>query len=326
MSTQPDGHLEAERIFSSVFEVYSKSFDQLPAKERIHFLRRAYRVTGDEAFASTIRDWTESHTIPAVERRGRVIRRIIDGQGTFPPVRFKPSRNTRTNARNHLLEKRPELQFFRRYSMDLFQAKSSGLDRSSLREQWPSLIESLQRFDFDRMYVDLDVLRKISSFAVNTVIFWDHLDVDNSLHRRFLGYMRGAYFEDDLTLAVDLDDAGYTSLVYNLTHAIIGYSKFYQQWTQGHRWIAEYLAKDLDRILRTCSYDVIAEVGMSFKLMQLETEFSTEAGAVRSHIVDGYDFEQSLSPENLARLEHTNVLMMLLFHDTRQWYPGPEIL
>lgn len=308
-----------------IHDSYLPNLDTLPPKERIHFTRRAYRLTGDSHLAARMSNSAHQHTIPKVKERAKILDSVVYSGHSYPKVKFKPTRSPRTAARNALFERRPELQFFRRYLMDLFQAKSSGLHQSALAQEWPNYIETLQQIDFDSMYVDLEVISKVSSFAVNSVIFLNSLGIDNSLHRRFIGYLKGAYLEDDLTLAEELSLTEYRSFIYNLTHVVIAYSDFYQKWVSRESWIATYFADNVDTILKNCTHDIIAEVGLCIKLQKSDSRYLTEYRKILDHLVETYDFDANLRIDQLKRREHTNAVIMLLFGETSEWHQGPYI-
>src|SRR5699024_11142653 len=108
--------VEAENLAVKIQEKYLANLDVLPAKEKIHFLRRVYRLTADADVARKILTITEKSTIPTARRRARVLERIVHQGEAYPPVAFKPTKNARVRRRNEFFIQRPELQFFRPYS------------------------------------------------------------------------------------------------------------------------------------------------------------------------------------------------------------------
>lgn len=316
---------DAATIAETILSTYTDNLHLLPAKERIHFVRRAYRIWGTQEFVDIITSWTGQHTIPATRRRANRLHNIVSKGDPYPVTKFKPSKNSRVNERAKLFTRRPELQFYRRYLMDMFQAYTCGLDQTLLSKQWDGYINVLQSVDFDSIYIDSQVLSKASSFAVNSVILLDTLGVDNGLHRRFVGYLKGSYFDDTLRLSERLNNNEYTSFIYNLTHIVIAYSGFYQRWVTQQAWIGQYFAENMETILKRCSFDVIAEVGLCLKLLQQEDKYSSEYEMVVSHLVEYYPFKAALSDNNISAREHTNAVLMLLFADVDQWNKGPYI-
>lgn len=315
-------HDLADRIYST----YVGNLYQIPPKERIHFVRRAYRIRGEEELMAIIDSWTRLRTVPMIKKRSDSLRTIVGRNDPYPSVAFKPSNNLRLAQRNKLFSQRPELQFYRRYLMDLFQAYTCGVDQTLLRKEWDGYIELLRSVDFESIYIDLQVLSKASSFAVNSVIFLDKLGVDPGIQRRFIGYLRGAYLNEDLSLVEELSAASYTSFIYNLTHIVIARSSFYQQWVSGPLWVGQFFAENVDVILSRCSYDVIAEVGLSLKLMKLDATYPDQYSKLINHILKNYNFDVSLSSEYLKRREHTNAVLMLLFSEISTWKKGPYVI
>lgn len=313
-----------ETVSRKIYDAYMDRLGSLPAKERMHFLRRAYRISGDPVLGAQMTDSVQRLTVPRIKRRARILESVVYDGAAYPEVSFKPTANVRNAQRNALFESRPELQFFRRYLIDLFHAHSAGLHNTTLSGEWSSLLGTLHFVDFDAIFVDLEVISKISSYAVNSVIFLDRLEVDMGLHRRFLGYLKGAYFEDDLTLAVDLDTKGFSSLIYNLTHVVIAYSGFYQNWVHQSPWIADFFAKSVESIIHRCNHDIIAEVALSLKLMRLDSVHDDAYFRIIDHLLDTYSFDENISGDNLRRREHTNAVILLLFSQVDNWHAGPH--
>lgn len=322
--TSPDPD-RLRALSERISNTYTENLSALPNKERIHFLRRLYRITGDPDSAQLIAEWTRSHTIPAIRRRTTILRDVVAKGHAYPEVNLPRGKRQRAAQRNRFLEIHPEIQFFRRYLMDLFQAKTCAIHKSLLQEDWAGIQSDLQVIDFDSIYINQDVMSRVSSFAVNSVFFLRFLDIDEGISRRFLGYMRGMYFYEDGTLARSLSGDDFTSLVYNLTHVVIADSNFYQKWATEFVWIAEFVSSHIDEILRRCSIDVIAEVGLCLKLMKLDFAFGEAYSAILNHIIETYRLDDSLRHEMLARREHTNAVIMLLFSQVSKWHEGPKV-
>lgn len=311
-------------ISEKIYETYCGRLSELKNKEKIHFIRRAYRATGDESFARMIKQRAFLFTIPAIVEKQKVLSSVVNDAGSYPAVRFKKSKNSRLQRRNEFLEARPEVQFYRRYLMDLFQAKLLNLDKSLLSQEWAGYIDDLKKVDFESIYLDEDVISNVSSFAVNSVFFLSHLGVCHSLKKEFLNYIRGMYFEDGV-VRDGLSNDEFVSLVYSLTHVVIADSKFYQRWVDGYDWIAEFFSNNLDDILSKCSIDVIAEVGVCYKLLSKGVGHESDVLRIKEHILRKYDVDKYLSGKWLGLREHTNCILMLMFKDIKQWCEGPHI-
>lgn len=316
---------DIQKIAMQIYNKYKKNLSSLSEKEKIHFMRRAYRATGDVEFSEVIKARAILYTIPSVKRRNRIVEKVINDGADYPAVKLKAKKNIRLQQRNSFLESRPDVQFYRRYLMDLFQAKLLGLDKSLLSEEWEGYISSLKKVDFNKIYIDANVVKKVSSFAVNSVFFLSHIGVSHQVKHDYVSFLKDLYLDSEGDPVSGLLDEDYVSLIYSLTHVIIAESKYYQTWVEGYDWIIDLFVKDLDKILSVCSVDVVAEVGMCFKLAKKDNHFSDYYERIVNHILDKYNIKQSLLPKWLERREHTNCVIMLLFMDVKEWHSGPYI-
>ncbi|MCC5903052.1 MAG: hypothetical protein JJT87_14155 [Halomonas sp.] len=88
-------------------------------------------------------------------------------------------------------------------------------------------------------------------------------------------------------------------------------------------WINEFLSENIDKVLEYCGIDVIAEVGMCFKLARQQNIYAGAVQKIDSHIMKKYNLKTRLSDKFLVKREHTNCLIMLLFMDIEHWHSGP---
>ncbi|MGP9625794.1 DUF3541 domain-containing protein [Halomonas sp. AOP42-A1-22] len=317
--------IDTQKIAERIYNTYKKNLSSLSDKEKIHFMRRAYRATGDLEFSEVIKARALLYTVPSVEKRSAIVEKVINDNTAYPDIKLKVKKNTRLQQRNLFLESRPDIQFYRRYLMDLFQAKLLGLDKSLLSAEWDEYISNLKKVDFNEIYIDEKVVKKVSSFAVNSVFFLSHIGVSQNIKHNFVSFLKTLYLDSEGNPYSDLEKEDYISFIYSLTHVIIAESKYYQSWVEGYDWIIDLFVKELDKILDVCSVDVIAEVGVCFKLTKKDRNFLSSYEKVIDYILYNYNFKESLSPRWLERREHTNCVIMLLFMNVREWRDGPYI-
>ncbi|MCC5903051.1 MAG: DUF3541 domain-containing protein [Halomonas sp.] len=217
-----------QKIANKIYDTYTKRLSDLPSKERIHFARRAYRATGDAYFADIMKEWALRHTVPAIKKGSVVVQGVVDKKKAYPKVRIKDnSTNPRNIKRKAVLEEKPEIQFYRRYLMNLFQAHLMEVQKSHLSNDWEGFISYLKEVEFEKVLMNEKAIFGVSSFAVNCAYFVSHLGVDEGFSHKFVDYLKGLYFDSDGTLKVELDKYEFITLIYNLTHIIIAESKFY---------------------------------------------------------------------------------------------------
>lgn len=315
---------EKNEIASNIYSVYKFNFDSFPSRERIHFARRAYRLTGEEVYAKTIQNWAVSHTIPAIRKTDKILSSVLKGEADYPAVNFPlDASNPRVIKRNKALNRNHALQFYRRYLMNLFQAKIMELDKTLLRSEWPGIVGKLTSIDFDEILINESAVKDVSSFAVNTAFFVSYLEVDKNFFNKFVSFCNNLYFDKNKKVYAQLGRDDYVTFVYNLTHIVIAASKFYQDEVDGFDWIFDYFSNNVDKIVTFCGLDAVAEVGLCFKLSKRKKDYSKSISYIERYVVSKYDDKRMLRDSGLVGKEHTNCVIMLLLSDVDKWCKGP---
>lgn len=251
----------------------------------------------------------------------------MNGERGYPKVKFKTkvaASNVRTIKRRKALQDNPEMQFFRRYLMNLFQAQLMGLHDSILKDSWPEYIAQLKKVDFEKIFINETAVASVSSFAVNCSLFISKLGVDHEFSKRFVRFVYDYYFDGNGKVKRSLDKAEFRTLIYNMTHIIIADSGFYQEYVDDNLWINKFLSNNIDLILDKCNLDIIAEVGLCFKLCRQEHVYTESVLKVDSFVLNNYK-DEFLSESMLVKKEHTNCVIMLLFMNIDCWHKGPFV-
>lgn len=317
--------VEQKKLASRIYNKYYSHLDDLPAKERIHFVRRAYRVSGDAELAIYIKKNTVDKTIPSIKKYSLLLEDILSGSKEYPQVKFNGvlhSSNKRAIKRREALQANPEIQFYRRHLMNLFQAKLMRLDSSLLLNEWGGYIGQLRQIDFEKFFVNEVAVTAISSFAVNCATFISKIEVDSHFADRFVEFVKSYYFDNDFNVRSKLTKSEFRTLVYNLTHIIIADSSFYQDNVSKNLWINKFFANNIDQILEKCNLDIIAEVGLCFKLTNQQELYNVAVTKINDYVLETFD-DSMLSAEVIAKKEHTNCVIMLLFWEVSDWHKGP---
>lgn len=313
-------HSIAERIL----DVYYKNRSKLSKKKRVHFFRRAYRVTGREEYLDVLASSAKRRTIPSLKKDLVLLDGRVKENKSIPQGRLFTPKNPRQQRRYDMYVKNPEIKFFRRFLENLFHIQSMGLHKGLFKDYWSQSISLIERVDFERLYLDDEMILKVGSFTINAAYFLHHLGVNTTLKDMLIQRVMDVYFDENLELKKDLDKWDYWTFIYNLTHIIIGESMFYQDYVRDQLFVTEYFSKNIDEIIKRSNTDIISEVGLCIKLTKEETRYPGTMKRIEDYLYHTYDFDVMLSSKKRMKKEHNNCVIMLLFYENDTWYKGPD--
>ena len=90
-------------------------------------------------------------------------------------------------------------------------------------------------------------------------------------------------------------------------------------------WILDYFRDNIDDIIETKNIDILAEVGLCFKLCKVKDEILEK---IKKVILDSFDVNLGYIPRKSGSLEdseHTNIIAYLFLHDFKKLYRGPDL-
>ncbi len=110
----------------------------------------------------------------------------------------------------------------------------------------------------------------------------------------------------------------YQNKLYGMTHFIIADSYYYQRMVpeQEHRWILNYFDANIAEIVSWAKPDVVAEVGLCFRLCGLHDHRVVEM--VKDRLAQSFDEEHGIIPSEITEVdfdssEHRNAVAFLVF-------------
>ena len=109
-----------------------------------------------------------------------------------------------------------------------------------------------------------------------------------------------------------------TSYIYALTHVVINASSFYQQYVNYNdcSWIFDSYRSNYIQILKKASPDIIAEVGLSYKLCRQTRR--PEFSKLQKHLMKFYNSQLGMIPrkntQSLNSIEHRNTLAIMALY------------
>lgn len=315
-----------QMLAEKILQQYEQNILLLPQKNIGHFFERAYRMTGDKKYITILSQYFYIKQVPVLTKKLPTLRNFVNNNIAIELDGVFPKNNSRQRNRYSIYEQNPHIPFFNSLILDLFFINSVGLRTSCCIDSYAEIFDLLKKIDFDEMYYNENTIINVSSFAINSVIFLDHLGLNqNSLKDRVIELIKNYYFDENLILQHDLDKWEYYTFIYNLTHIIIAESHFYEKPVNNHLWIIEYFAKNIQEIIQNTNMDILSEVGLCIKLTKQEKQYETTLKEIKEHILKNYDIEEMMTAANITDKEHTNSIIMLLFFQNNKWHQGPNL-
>lgn len=306
-------------------KTYDQNLFKLEPRVQGHYAIRMWRITTDSAYLNSIlfhylvlkeqfTGWTDN--LDSAQYR-------LSFADSLLLEKFKTAKG---KIRKKLLEKRREFVFASELLETAYQIHTVGMDKTQLLNQFERVRNYLQRINFKEFLLDSQVVRYYAPQAVNYIYYLKFLNIAD-FETEF-----EAEFKEVFPSQKDsgLDEIEYENKLYGLTHFIIAGSDYYQNYVSAkkYQWILDYFDRHIEQILARSKPDVIAEIGLCFKLCGQKNH--RVVALTQRKIRGTFDSKQGLIPPqkgkaNLDKSEHRNIIAYLLLTDFDRLYPGPYL-
>jgi len=303
-----------------IIESYEKNIYALSLYKAWHFLLRAYRINGKLSYENFLAYYT--FLLKMLHFKG-YIQKIKAQDFEITTRKISAIKSLREKNRQLYYRKNPKIKFYNNLLTDMFFVKMLGLDKI-LKNEMSWLIKTLKNETLENIYLQKEAIQADSSFVFTSVFFLEILKI-KSISQEATELVKSMYLKEDLTLKKTLAEWEFLSFIYSLTHIIISESSFYEKKVEKYSWIIDFFAKNIDLILENCKLDILAEVGLCFKLSGKEKEYETAYKKIINSIVKKIEKETFTDPDLLIKKEHTNSVLMLLFSDKKSFFSWPDL-
>lgn len=293
---------------------------ELPPRVQGHYGIRQYRMTGDDKYANAalvdLYAVTEAQAFYAcnLDKPGFITEQAEQAISVL-------GKGPRAKARKKALQPFPEFIFY----TDVLLRFSSRIDEFGFTGPChDKLTSALKKADLKTGLTDKAMIETWAAQLINYVYWAKQIGV-------------GDYLADYKQAFIDvypdskdskLNKKQYRNKLYGMTHFIFAASEYYQHNVDAKEfaWILNHFERNIDRILKDATDDIIAEVGISFLLAgQADNPVVKKT---QQHIINAFDVKEQiiLSPRGNPDLvigEHRNVLAMMLLDWPEKLHKGP---
>ncbi|MEZ9174716.1 DUF3541 domain-containing protein [Vibrio kanaloae] len=302
---------------------YESQLYTLPAFKEGHYGLRMYRQTLDDRYAAAV--WSD------MARVASKLNRLSNDVHTMEQIvlyskkrvaSYIDDNDERSTRRYNVTQHMPEYLYL---GVDLLGSMARANEYGLEHKNDAKLREIIRRYDFSRYVTNEDMVKAWAAQLANQV-YWLRQLGEQDVVDKFVDTFKKAYPDDK---DKKLSSQQYGNKIYGMTHVIFGDSEYYQHKVseQEHQWIYDYFRENIDTILLRAKEDVIAEVGLTFLLADLEGDPVVEKTrlAIQASINKKHGMIPSITGDfDLEYGEHRNVLAIMLL-DWQQVNEAPTL-
>ena len=318
---------EKSKIISeAISQKYKSEFSNIEPEIQKHYAIRKYRITGDSSYIPFIIEdlkITRATLQNDLQHFSDTIYIFQREKELFEKMNPKTRKG---KARRALFKGNPKMLFYLNFLYNTNTIADYYLDNPIDKNLLKTCRLYLHQIDFKTFLTDTTTLRVYAAQAVNYVYYLQQLQVIDFRDEYLNAFQQT--FPDSLDSK--LSNKEFRDKIYGLTHFIISASRYYQEPVDSHefKWIFQYFDNNIKKILKKSTPDIIAEVGICYKL----AGYQNHKPLLRciKKVIKSFDKKHSiiLSPKgnsDISKGEHRNILAIMLLSWGDSLFQGPDL-
>ncbi len=313
-------------IAEAITQKYESVFSNLDIKIQKHFALRKYRVSGDS-----------SHIISIIDDLKLTIKKLQSDLQHFSDTLYiyqrekvlleKMNPKTRKGkARRTLFQENAKMLFYLNFLYNTNTLADYKLELPVYKDLLKSCILHLQTIDYQTFLTDTTTLRVYAPQAVNYVYYLQQLQVIDFRENYLYAFQQTFPDSSDSKL----NKKEFRDKLYGLTHFIISASRYYQMPVDSieFKWVLQYFDNNSKKILNKATLDIIAEVGICYKLAEYQNHKPLKKCIKK--VIRSFNNKHNmiLSPSgnsDVSKGEHRNILAIMLLSWGDSLLQGPNL-
>ncbi|CAM4309588.1 DUF3541 domain-containing protein [Shewanella denitrificans] len=319
----PEPHnLSQAEVRVKIKDTFEHNLYSLPPRVQGHYGIRMYRMTGENKYANaslidliTISDRLSFYACSSDDKE------FIRSQSLNELNKLKDMPGQRAQARYKATTPYPDFMFY----ADILLRYASRVDEFGFEGPChDKIIAALKAKDLAPALTDKKMIKAWAAQLINYAYWAEQLGVGNYVAQYKKAFIKAYPDNKDKKLSKNQ----YRNKIYGMTHFIFAASNYYQYPVDAKefKWILDYFDKNIDRILKDATEDIVTEVGISFllagqpdhRVVGITQEFVTKAFSPKHQMIPSPAGQRILSSG-----EHRNVLAMMLLDWPEKMHPGP---
>lgn len=310
-----------ELLSKKIIEAYEKNIFWLTPYKIGHFFTRAYKITGDEKYKNILSYFMILNNPNTLEK---FLSSIKKGRFSYKATKNNLASRPRIKARYLYYQKNPKSKLYLDVLQYLIYIDKFNLWEAFIPERKKELINILKGEDFKKLFLNEDAIKTNGSYVFNSLAILNKLGICN-LTGKAISILKNIYFDNNLSIKKNLTTDDAISLLYSLTHIIIADTFYYERYCNKYDWIIEFFSENLDFIIKKSTPDLLAEIGVCFRLCKKEKEFKKDFAKIRKLVSSNFSLKKMITDDVIVSKEHTNSLITLLFSTNFKFFPGPDL-
>lgn len=318
--------MSSKEVVVQIIKTYEENLFSLHLKYQYHWSLRRWRLSGDKKYLQPIFNDLQRRTmslVPKIKKLGWRTPAAVLGR------RMLESYHASTPKKKNRLkvyQRSPEVLFYINLIHYLFLVKTYKLNNlPGLAVFYQKATRHLARKvkKISRLLFSKSLITHNPSAVANSVYYLKFLkiaDHEEKLLQTFKTFWLKKKAKNDLD---------WENKIYALTHVIIAASYFYQRFLEAERfiWILDFFEKNFKEIAKNTNPDIVAEVGLCFKLCRKQSPTLKKA---QKFVLDAFDTKagyvvREKTKNSLEKAEHRNILAVLLLSEYKGFVPGPDL-
>ena len=312
------------RIAAEIRRTYQNPHLELTRRSESHFAVRMYRATGDTSGLTSIAHDASVGIDKFLELVENLDSPAYIDRVTRASLAARSERTEVHRRRRSMFSNRKPFLFHLRVLFATRKIHEYGLHQGALRKPYEQAFEYLRRVDFRSFLLDPDVISVYAPQSTNCVYWLKQMNVID-LERDYTTAFQSIVMAEDDERSERFD---YQNKLYGMTHFIIADSHYYQRLVseQKYCWILDYFDTNIAQILSWAKPDVVAEVGLCFRLCGLHDH--RVVGLVKERLAQAFDEDHGIIPSAVSEVdfdssEHRNAVAYLVFFPWEELREGP---
>lgn len=325
-STKAAKTFSDKQIYTNLRKLFESKLFTFSLFKQAHYSERLYRITGEKQFMQPLINFISSTTEKfsmLTEISGNKTKVKKYGE-EYVENKTKKAKTTRLRNRAPVFEKFPEYKYYSSLIWYIYKYRELNFELG-FTEKVQKILDSLKDYNFKKIILNEELIKVDPVQTTNFVYMLRRLKIQN-----FVSQFRKKC--EKMTWDLSVYDE-FMNLLYFYTHVIICESNYYQNFIDYKKFESYYdfFEKYLDEIIKSKNTDVLAEIGVCYLLAKQNNSPIVKKlrKELKKYLKKEDSFVQKtneiVTKEELNKVEHRNVLTIMLFSDFKELNPGPDL-